>query len=224
MHNEAGSYSSQSIKDNFYRVIYTRRPTVDLYENIVSQEKFGVLHFVESLTNPRMREANGETHFLSDDEKYGGENSSLVYAPFTDFNVKNPNRFSDGSYGVFYCAKELECAIEETKYHTLKFLQNTQESSYKGQHRVLFGNLSGGFCDIRNEMLPKIYSSIDYSDSQIFGAEIKKQYKDGIVFDSVRYKGGTCYAVFKPCVIKSIREIKCFNYILENNRIIVEEI
>jgi len=224
MHNEAGSYLSQNIKDVFYRVIYTRRPTVDLYENVISEDKFDILHFVEALTNPRMREERDETHFLKADEKYFGENKSLVYAPFTDFSIKNPNRFSNGSYGVFYCAKELECAIEETKYHTLRFLQSTHENSYKGQHRVLSGALSGYFCDIRNQKLPKIYSSIDYTDSQIFGAEIKKQNKDGISYDSVRYKGGTCYAVLKPLVVKSIREIKCFNYVLEGNRIVVEEI
>lgn len=222
MHNVAGKVTK--ISDNYYRIIKTRRPSVQLYKNIAKEEHFDALYLIEGLTNPRTREEEAETLLICPSDKYCGDNASLVHAPFYHFSTKNPNRFSDGSFGVFYCAKELECAVEETVFHTLKFLEQTGETSYKGQHRVLFGDLEGGFCDIRGEKLPEIYSTYDYSQSQKFGFDQKENGVDGISFDSVRYKSGECFAVFKPSVIKSIKEIKCFNYVLNDGKIDVKPV
>ena len=49
-----------------------------------------------------------------------------IMAAFTHLNP-NGSRFSDGSYGVFYCARGRHTAIEETRYHSTLFLMATNK-------------------------------------------------------------------------------------------------
>lgn len=222
MRNVAGK--TKKIKSDFFRIVKTRRPTVALYERVISEDKFDILNVIEGLTNPRLREENGETAVISKESAYVGENSSLVMAPFCDHSPDYPSRFSDGTFGTFYCAKELECAVEETKFHTLKFLEATGETAYSSQRRVLMGAVNGVFIDITGCKLPEIYSTTDYSAGQEFGRSQKENGLDGIAFDSVRYKGGTCFAVFVPRAIKTIKELKCLEYTLNNGSIDVSAV
>lgn len=222
MHKEDGRYIS--FKEKFYRIIPTRKPRINLYEDIVSENELEILHSIEMKTNARIREEYNETKLIKDENKYTGKNPHLVNSAFLYHSIAKPTRFSNGSYGVFYCAKELECAIEETKHHRLNFLQSTNEKTATSQMSVLMGNLEGIFCDIRNKPLVKIYYPDDYTYSQEFGLKIKEDQKDGIAYDSIRYKSGTCYAIFKPNVIKKIKETKCLKYILDNGHIMVEEL
>jgi len=224
MHKEAGSFSKKRINSEYYRIVATRRPTIDLWGKIASPERFDALNYLESLTNQRLREERGETHLINDSDKTAIQNSSLVMAPFLYYSPDRPSRFSDGSFGVFYAALTLECAISETKYHTLRFLQDTNETHYSSERRVLTGVLEGEFYDIRNLPLVDIYSTSDYSAGQAFGRFIKENSDDGVVYDSVRHKGGTCFGVFRPVLIKSIREIKCLKYKYNGVGIEVEEI
>jgi len=222
MHKEDGNYTP--FKEKFYRIIPTRKPRINLYEDIVSENELEILYSIEIRTNSRIREEYNETKRIKDADKYTGKNAHLINSAFLYYSNAKPTRFSNGSYGVFYCAEELECAIEETKYHRLKFLQSTNEKTATLQMSVLVGNLEGRFCDIRNKPLVKIYYPDDYTYSQEFGLQIKKENKDGVAYDSVRYKSGTCYAILKPNIIKKIREIQCLNYILDNGKIVVEKI
>ncbi len=211
MHKEDGSYTS--FKENFYRIISTRKPRVNLYESVVAEDELEILHSIEMRTNARVCEEHNNT-LIKDEDKYIGGNQQLVNSAFIYNSEPKPSRFSNGKYGVFYCAKELKCAIEETKYHRLKFLQSTNEKTAELQMSVLEGKLEGVFCDIRNKPLVEIYYPDDYTYSQKFGSTIKDAGKAGIAYDSVRYKCGNCYAVFKPNIIKKIKETKCLRYTL----------
>jgi len=220
MLSAGGSLPIKNIKSDYFRIIVTRRPSIPLYKDIVSEDKFAVLNYIESLTNNRIREEKNETAFVPECEKVFCQNSSLIMKCFTNLSE---SRFSSGSYGVFYAAKKLECAVSETKYRTLKFAQATDESTYECQQRVLTGNLAGLFCDIRSLALVDVYSPDDYTAGQVFGKKIKDEGNDGIVYDSVRHKGGTCFAVFKPSLIKSIKEIKTLTYLYDGKKITVVE-
>lgn len=224
MRKEVGKIDKKVVKSRFFRIIPTRRPTINLYERVATPDKFDILNNLESLTNPRIREDKKETHLINDSDKSCINQFSLVMAPFTDFSKDKPSRFCDGKFGVFYAAKELKCAIAETKYHTLKFLQATNETSYCSQHRVLSGNFEGIFLNIKGLILPDIYSADDYSAGQSLGNEVKINNDDGIVYDSVRYRGGTCFVLFKPKLIKSINEIKCLKYTYNGYKIVDEDI
>ena len=221
MHKEAGSDKFCEIASDYYRIVTTRRPSINLYERIIDDNKLDALNFIESLTSSRLREQRGETAFIPTEQKVFCENSSLIEAPFA---YRAKSRFSNGSFGIFYAAKDLITAIEETKYHKSLFFISTNEKSCESQQRVLFGNLNGNFNDIRNLNLPHVYSPDDYTDSQAFGVKLRENNSDGVVYNSVRNKAGECFGVFKPNLIKSCREIKSLDYSWDGKKITVSEI
>lgn len=208
------------INSDYYRLIPTISPRINLYERIIPEDKLEFLHKVEMMTNPRVREAMGETDVIKEQDTYKGGNRHLIEAPFL---YKNPTRFSDGSFGVFYAAKEKDTAIEETKYHKAMFYASTSESPFLFQMSVLTGEIEAEMHDIRNlsDKLELIYSPSSYSESQNFGEILKSNDSDGVVYDSVRHAKGICFGVFKPNKVKSIKEMGIIPYYWNGKKIVV---
>jgi hypothetical protein len=48
---------------------------------------------------------------------------------FTHVSLDRPSRFSDGSYGVWYCGDHVEVALAETANHFDRFLRATLSRS-----------------------------------------------------------------------------------------------
>jgi len=120
-------------------------------------------------------------------------------AAFTHLNPEG-SRFSDGTYGVFYAAKEVETAIRETVYHRERFLARTQEPPQANPDAVLR--------DVDREIIPRHTRWIcgaarpdQLRASQLFARERRAANSNGVVYDSVRKAGGQCVAAFWPdCV------------------------
>ncbi len=85
------------------------------------------LYFIESLTNDRLRDEVGDITLVPAEDRIIGPGSSPVMAAFTHISPDCSNRFSDGSYGIYYAAKTLATAIEESKHHRANFLAYTHE-------------------------------------------------------------------------------------------------
>ena len=86
-----------------YRIIPSRYPPVQLFERIGDSEDWEALAEVESLTNDRIRQEIGEISLVPQGERVSGAGASWVMAPFT--HLGHPTRFSDGTHGVYYCAR-----------------------------------------------------------------------------------------------------------------------
>lgn len=212
MHKEATKIRSQ-----YFRAIHTKRPTIDLYEKIAPEADFEILNEIESLTNPRIREERGETHIFAQDDAPACQNCSLVDATFTDFSINAQGRFNDGTYGVFYCADSQMTALEESLYHTRVRLQSTDEKPQTIQKRIIQGEIEGEFSDIRKADFPQIYAANSYIESQKFALKIKEKNLDGIAYDSVRYRNGECFAVFKRNVVKSANETRVITFLYDGD-------
>ena len=103
---------------------------------------------IESLTNPRLRDEIGEIRLVPVEERVSGPGASWVMASFTHLNPKG-SRFSDGSYGVYYAARELETAIAETTFHLGRFYAATADPPHAEDMRVLSGRVDTRFHDLR---------------------------------------------------------------------------
>ena len=69
-------------------------------------------------------------------------------AAFTHLNPQG-SRFSDGSYGVFYCARKRDTAIAETQYHSARFMAATAEPPMRLQMRLYTVAANGKVADLR---------------------------------------------------------------------------
>ena len=93
---------------------------------------------LEQLTNPRVRDEVGEIALVPPDERIAGPGASYVMASFTHLNPGG-SRFSDGSFGVYYAASDLDTAIAETVYHFERLARDSNDPPRREDMRVLVG-------------------------------------------------------------------------------------
>ncbi|HJU26474.1 MAG TPA: RES family NAD+ phosphorylase, partial [Rhodanobacteraceae bacterium] len=150
----------------------------------------------ESLTNPRLREETGELAQVPRDRRVSGPGSTPLMAAFTHLNPEG-SRFSDGSYGVLYLSHDFATAVEETVYHREQFLAATKEPPIDLTMRSYASGVHGTLHDIRGGFEAE-HDPESYIASRKLGNRLRSEGSNGIVYDSVRCKGGECAALFYP--------------------------
>src|SRR5690606_23640458 len=177
-----------------YRIVSSRFPPVGLFDRIASAEDLDAVFEIESLTNPRLREEWGELSLVPPARRISGPGTTPVMAAFTHANPDG-SRFSDGTYGVYYAARERVTAIAETIHHRQRFLRATDEPATVLQMRCYLADLTGRLHDIRGGW-PELHDPDSYAASQAAARELRRAGSDGMVYDSVRRRGGQCVAAF----------------------------
>jgi len=203
-----------------HRVVPTRFPSIYLFDRVANQEDFDALNLLESLTNPRMRDEIGELALVPKEERLFGEGSGPIMAAFTHLNPAG-SRFSDGSYGVFYAAKERATAIAETRYHSALFLSATNEAPIYLQMRLYHVKVQGEVVDLHGyaKKHADILDLVNYGAAQSVGKTIRQTGVGGIVYPSVRYEGGSCVAAFKTRILKHCRHAAYLEYHWDGSQI-----
>lgn len=209
------------IEETTYRLIPSRFPPIDLYERVASPEEFDILHEIESLTNDRLRDEVGDISLVAREDRIAGPGTSYIMAAFTHARVNEDGGRFDRGFGMFYCAKELETAIEETKYHRAKFFSDFNSSPTTVDMRSLVTDLAQELHTVlnRQDELPDIYHLKDYSAGQALGKKLKNAKSWGIEFSSVRRENGTCYGVFRPPALSNCRQAKHYEYYFDGKTI-----
>lgn len=179
-----------------YRVINARFPPIDLFERIADPDDWESLLELEMLTNPRVRQEVGEISLVAEEERVSGAGASWVMAPFT--HIGWPSRFSDGSYGVYYCARSLVTAVHEKAHHVGLFFARTEEPlGTTMELRALAAAIDARFHDIRGGF-DGAHDPNDYAVAQALARELREEGSNGIVYRSVRHEGGVCLAALRP--------------------------
>jgi len=202
--------TTRAIDWRAHRLVPSRFPTVGPWDRIASPGDFAALAEIEGLTNPRIREELGVLATIPRERWVSGPGTTPVMAAFTHLNPEG-SRFSDGSYGVFYAAKELETAIRETVFHRERFLARTHEPPQQVQMRCYLVRMRARFHDIRGGHAD-LHDPDSYSASQAFAGRLRGENSNGVVYDSVRRPGGQCVAAFWPDCVGSCAQGKHYAY------------
>jgi len=187
-----------------YRVIPSRFPSIGLFERVASPEDFDALYALEAMTNDRLRDEVGEISLVPPDERLFGPGSTCIMAAFTHPNPQG-SRFSDGSYGVFYCARKRDTAIAEIRHHSTLFMQATAEPPMRLQMRLYTVQARGTAADLREASRgdPRIVDPDDYGYAQGIGRSLRTAGAQGILYPSVRHAGGECLAALRTGIVKN---------------------
>jgi hypothetical protein len=187
-----------------YRVIPSRFPSIGLFERGASPADFDALYALEAMTNNRIRDEVGEISLVPPDERLFGPGSTCIMAAFTHLNPQG-SRFSDGTYGVFYCARKPDTAIAETRYHAALFMEATHEPPMRLKMRLYTEDAQGKVADLRRaaQTEPRIVDPNDYSYPQPIGRTLRVEGALGIVYPSVRHPGGQCLAALRTSLVKN---------------------
>jgi hypothetical protein len=184
-----------------YRIVPSRYPTVTLFDRVAEPQDFEALYALEALTNDRLRDELGEVSLVPPAERITGPGTTPIMAAFTHLNPQG-SRFSDGTFGIYYAARKLDTAIAETRYHRERFLRATAEGPIDLEMRTYLAEVKAKLEDIRaRPRSSALYDPVSYAASQPFGLRLRRAGADGIVYDSVRHRGGQCVAAFRPKVI-----------------------
>lgn len=203
-----------------WRIVPSRFPPIDLFERIADPADWDALIGLESLTNDRIRDEVGDIALVPAIERISGPGASVIMAAFTHPNPDG-SRFSDGSYGVFYAAAELATAIAETQHHRARFMRATNQPRMELDMRVYAVDLDGELHDIcgQKAALTEVYRPDDYAAAQALAVRLRGEGSSGIVYDSVRYAGGTCTAVFRPRCLSNPRQERHLCYVWDGRAI-----
>jgi RES domain-containing protein len=187
-----------------WRVIPSRFPSIGLFERVASAEDFDALYALEAMTNDRIRDEVGEINLVPPEERLFGPGSTCIMAAFTHLNPQG-SRFSDGTYGVFYCARKQDTAIAETRYHAAVFMEATREPPMRLQMRLYKVKAKGEVADLREASHAdlRIVDPDDYGHAQGIARKLRSDGVRGILYPSVRHPTGECLAVFRTALLKN---------------------
>jgi RES domain-containing protein len=192
------------------------RLTADI-DYLKQDDEAEALREIADLTNTYVQSAGGNLDLVRPEDRIYGYGTGLIMAAFAF--PGRVSRFSDGSAGTYYAARDLETAIAETRYHEELALQGS--GPCVTEKTAIHAELDGTLVDLRRgHASPRgVYDSADYAAGQAFGAVVRHLDGYGIVFDSVRQADRECVAVFRPPVLRRAQAVQTLQYHWDGKRI-----
>lgn len=201
-----------------YRIIPSRFPPVGVFDGLVSRDELDIVFEIEARTNERLRADIGALHLVDPEDWVVGPGATTVMGAFTHPSPAG-SRFSDGSYGVYYCGDSESVAIHETAHHRAIFLKLTGEGPCRVEMRQYAGRLAQKLVDGRRRLPTAALDANDYQMSRKLGAQLRDAKAYGLIYPSVRASGSWCVALFRPPAITDVVPSKMYQYLFDGERI-----
>lgn len=201
------------------RIIPSRFPPIDLFERLVDPDELEIAYAIESLTNDRVQAEAGNLYLVDRKDWVTGPGASVVMAAFT--HIGRPSRFSDGSYGAYYAARDEATAIAETVFHTERRMRETAEAPIELEMRCYVGTIEVPLDDIRGQSWIHLRdpSLSTWPRCQAFAKQRRDDGSSGLLYRSARRDGGQCVAAFTPRAVSRPRQGKHLRYCWNGERI-----
>ncbi|GAB6261994.1 RES family NAD+ phosphorylase [Photobacterium sp. R1] len=189
-----------------FRLIPSKYPPINLYEDVADPEQLEAVFAVEALTNPRLSEETGDFSRVPAEERLVGiPHCSFVMAAFTHVNPDG-GRFNTSDFGAYYASRDVNTSIKETIYHMERILGYTREPAQDIQMRSIQAWFTADLTDLTTQVHldSNLYHPTHYAHSQALAVSLKEQKNDGVVYESVRHRGHDCYALYKPNLVHKV--------------------
>ena len=136
---------------------------------------------------------------------FGRPNSSIVMAAFLHV-APGGMRFNGPDLGAWYAAESLRTAAAEVGHHLRRETVARGIGTMSRTYRAYAASLHGDHLDIRDLQAEhsNIYTPDTYDASQAFGESVRASGGDGILYDSLRQRGGTNVVAYRPQNIMEI--------------------
>jgi RES domain-containing protein len=174
-----------------------------------SDEELETLAELEGLTNRRLKAERTGTADLDPRELlYAAWGKSYVNAAFA-YTRKEGNRFNDARRGAWYAAFEDLTALEEVAWHRTRELRRIDRFHDQAVYQALLAGFIGDFHDLR-EVRPQPACldpdpDVGYSAGQQLARDLRAGKSRGLIYPSVRKRGGTCLVAFEPHAVQNVR-------------------
>lgn len=173
-------------------------------------EELDLLAELEGATSGRLISEHRGLGAVSPDELvHGVPHAKFINASFAYAKPREPNRFNPASRGAWYSALAQETCIAEVGYHLTKALSDAGDFNAVIDYTELLASMSGVFVDLRgspNHQALDPDPVIGYPAGNSIATWARAEGHNGIIYPSVRHKGGTCIVALWPNVVQSVMQ------------------
>lgn len=189
-----------------YRLIPSRFPPVGLFDTVATTADLNAVMELAGWTNDRLV-AERRARLPQSEWVFGRANSSIVMAAFLHAPLTGA-RFNGPDLGAWYASADIRTAAAEVGHHLRREAVARRIPRLSRTYRTYWARLDGKHVDIRGRQpaMPELYAPDDYRASQVFGEDLRKTAETGILYDSVRFVGGSNAAVFRPTCILDVTQ------------------
>lgn len=163
---------------------------------------------IEGATSSRLiAEERGIGTLTANELVHGVAHSKFINASFAYAKPREPMRFNPAERGAWYAALAVETCLAEVGHHLTKALADAGDFNAVVEYGVMLASMSGVFVDLREQ---PDHPSLDpdprvgYPEGNALAATARAHAHNGIIYPSVRHKGGTCIAALWPNVVQSV--------------------
>lgn len=199
-------------QDNTHRLIpakYAEREKSVLSRLADNREHLDQLFELDSATNERLLgEANLLPGITVHELVFGVPYYHIINAAFTHAQPTG-SRFNGPERGAWYAGFDLETAQDEVAFHFGEELREISTWSHpeRRAYREYLADFRTTFHDIRgNDEYARYLDPNSYAASQRLGRELLHSRSAGIIYPSVRHRGGVCIGCFRPALVTNVRE------------------
>lgn len=189
-----------------YRLIPSQFPPIGLFDTVSTAADLEAVMELAGWTNDRL--VRERVRRLPESEwVFGRANASIVMAAFLHV-APGGGRFNGPDLGAWYAAAALTTAVAEVAHHLRREAFARAVPGMERTYRCYTARLDGDFEDVRGR--PDLHAPDSYGQSQQFGEALRANGGDGVVFDSVRHRGGVNVAAFRPHKVADVVQAEHF--------------
>lgn len=173
-------------------------------------EELAELAEIEAATSSRMQaQATGISGLAANELVYDVPHAHFINASFAYAKPREANRFNGETRGAWYAALAVETCLTEITFHMTEFLARTGVYQAVADYAEMLCSVSGAFLDLSDAPGHPALSpdkSIGYPQGNHLALEARRAGLNGIIYPSVRHRGGTCLAILRPAAVQSVRQ------------------
>jgi hypothetical protein len=177
-------------KGKHFRVIHSIYPPKNLFDTVSNEDAF-LLAELEGESSDRLMRWR---ECVSLDDARFGDGWGPVMASFCYIR---PGRFNTASFGCYYAANSIHTAVKEWSFHAAGMWNefNYREDA-NAMVRSYAGTIVEPLMDVRKNN--RVHARNSYEASQQLGSKLRQQHEYGVLYRSVRDKGGLCFGFLRP--------------------------
>lgn len=178
---------------------------------IATEQRLRDLEEIEGATSGRLvSQRRGGDHIASGEFVAGIPHAAFINAAFAYFRPRELNRFNGPGRGAWYAALAVDTCLAEVTFHLTRELDRVNDYNATVSYAEMFASFAGEFVDLRN-MSPRpscLHEDPEfaYPAGNALADAARAAGHNGIIYPSVRHKGGTCIVSLWPHAVQSVAQ------------------